>query len=233
MYGPEFAEIYDLVYTLRGKDYPAESAYVAGLIRERVPGASSILDVACGTGGHLRHFLGMFDRAEGVELSDAMLAVARDRLPEARLHHGDMRDFDLGRAYDAVVCLFAAVAHQDPAELGGTMRCFARHLRPAAWSSSNRGGSPRRSPTGTWPPTCCGPTTAPSPGSPTPPARATPPGWTCTTWSPTPRPGRGTSPSPTSTSSSRARCTSGPCATRGSRPSSSKDPSPAVACSSA
>ncbi|MFC9267907.1 class I SAM-dependent methyltransferase [Streptomyces zhihengii] len=130
MYGPEFAEIYDLVYTLRGKDYPAESAYVAGLIRERVPAASSILDVACGTGGHLRHFLGMFDRAEGVELSDAMLAVARDRLPGARLHHGDMRDFDLGRAYDAVVCLFAAVAHQDPAELGGTMRCFARHLRP-------------------------------------------------------------------------------------------------------
>ncbi|OEJ27991.1 SAM-dependent methyltransferase [Streptomyces agglomeratus] len=130
MYGPEFAEIYDHVYTLRGKDYPAESKYVAEQIRSRSPGASSLLDVACGTGGHLRCFDELFDDVEGLELSEAMLSVARRRMPATRLHQGDMRAFDIGRTYDAVVCMFASVAHQSAAELATTMRRFARHLRP-------------------------------------------------------------------------------------------------------
>ncbi|CAM5280030.1 hypothetical protein GCM10010329_78690 [Streptomyces spiroverticillatus] len=130
MYGPEFAEIYDHVYTLRGKDYPAEAKHVTEEIRARLPEAASLLDVACGTGGHLRHFDGLFEHVEGVELSEAMLEVARDRMPGIPLHQGDMRAFDVGRTFDAVVCLFAAVAHQSAEELAGTLRCFARHLRP-------------------------------------------------------------------------------------------------------
>lgn len=130
MYGPEFADIYDHVYTLRGKDYPAESKYVTEQVRGRLPGASSLLDVACGTGGHLRYFDELFEHVEGVELSEAMLSVARRRMPTTSLHQGDMRSFDVGRTFDAVVCLFAAVAHQSADELAATMRCFARHLNP-------------------------------------------------------------------------------------------------------
>lgn len=130
MYGPEFAEIYDHVYTLRGKDYPAETKYVTEQIRGRLPEASSLLDVACGTGGHLRYFDELFQHVEGVEISEAMLSVARDRMPGIPLHQGDMRAFDVGRTFDALVCMFAAVAHQSADELAGTLRCFARHLRP-------------------------------------------------------------------------------------------------------
>ncbi|MCL7376753.1 class I SAM-dependent methyltransferase [Streptomyces sp. 35G-GA-8] len=130
MYGPEFAEIYDQVYALRGKDYPAETKFVTERIRARVPEASSLLDVACGTGGHLRYFDELFEHVEGVELAESMLSVARDRMPGVPLHQGDMRAFDLGRTFDAVVCMFAAVAHQSAGELAGTMRCFARHVRP-------------------------------------------------------------------------------------------------------
>ncbi|MDJ1133677.1 class I SAM-dependent DNA methyltransferase [Streptomyces iconiensis] len=130
MYGPEFAEIYDHVYTLRGKDYPAESKQVTEQIRCRLPGASSLLDVACGTGGHLRYLKEAFAHVEGLELSGAMLSVARKRMPGTPLHQGDMRGFDLGRTFDAVVCMFASVAHQSAAELATTAQCFARHLRP-------------------------------------------------------------------------------------------------------
>ncbi len=130
MYGPEFADIYDHVYTLRGKDYPAETTYVTEQIRGRLPDASSLLDVACGTGGHLRYFDELFQHVEGVEISEAMLSVARDRMPGTPLHQGDMRAFDVGRTFDALVCMFAAVAHQSAEELAGTLRCFARHLRP-------------------------------------------------------------------------------------------------------
>ncbi|MFI9154607.1 class I SAM-dependent methyltransferase [Streptomyces sp. NPDC053367] len=130
-YGPDFAGIYDLIYTLRGKDYAAEAAFVADSILERRPGAASLLDVACGTGAHLAHLADRFAHAEGLELSPAMLARARERLPGLTLHQGDMRTFALGRRYSALTCLFTAVAHQNStAELRATAGRFAAHLEP-------------------------------------------------------------------------------------------------------
>ncbi|MEU5987395.1 class I SAM-dependent methyltransferase [Spirillospora sp. NPDC047418] len=131
MYGPDFAEIYDPVYTLRGKDYAAEAAQVTEVILARRPGTASLLDVACGTGAHLAHFGAAFGHVEGVDVSAPMLEVARARNPGTGLHLGDMRGFDLGRRFGAVTCLFTAIAHQESAAgLAATLRCFARHLEP-------------------------------------------------------------------------------------------------------
>jgi ubiquinone/menaquinone biosynthesis C-methylase UbiE len=131
MYGPEFAEIYDLVYSWwRGKDYATEAAQVTELIRARKPDAASLLDVACGTGVHLARFAGAFGHVEGLDLSEAMLAVARGRLPDVALHPGDMRTFELPRRFDAITCMYTAIAHQDETELPATLRRFARHLNP-------------------------------------------------------------------------------------------------------
>ncbi|MDA3645744.1 methyltransferase domain-containing protein [Saccharopolyspora indica] len=131
MYGAASSEIYDVVYTLRGKDYPGESAYLADRIRTKFPAASSLLDIACGTGGHLAHLAELFDDVAGVELSEDMLSVARTRLRDVPLHQGDMRSFDLGRRFDAVVCMFASISHVESAdELDAALRCFARHLNP-------------------------------------------------------------------------------------------------------
>jgi hypothetical protein len=49
------AHIYDLIYEASGKDYAAEARKVDTQIRDRNPTARSLLDIACGTGGHLRH----------------------------------------------------------------------------------------------------------------------------------------------------------------------------------
>ena len=46
--------LYDAIYQGIGKDYAAESAEITALIRARRPDAVTLLDVACGTGGHLR-----------------------------------------------------------------------------------------------------------------------------------------------------------------------------------
>ncbi|MDX3241589.1 class I SAM-dependent methyltransferase [Streptomyces sp. ME18-1-4] len=129
MYGPGMAEIYELLHESRGKDYRAEAATVAGLVRARNPQAASLLDVACGTGAHLRHFAELFDKVEGLELSDAMLTMARTAAPAAVLHRGDMRDLSLGRSYDAITCMFGSIAYlKDTAELTSTLRSFAEHL---------------------------------------------------------------------------------------------------------
>lgn len=101
------------------------------LILERNPGATSLLDIACGTGEHLRHFADEFRHVEGIELSDAMIGVAAARMPDVLVHHADMRSFRLDRGFDAITCMFSAIGHMGTVdELHQALRCFADHLNP-------------------------------------------------------------------------------------------------------
>ncbi|GAA4092506.1 class I SAM-dependent methyltransferase [Actinomadura miaoliensis] len=130
-YGPGHAEFYDLVFRDRGKDFAAEARALAGMVRDRAPAARSLLDVACGTGAHLETFREIFDDVAGVELADAMRRVAESRLPGVPLHAGDMRRFDLGRTFDAVVCVGNSVACMPTADdLRAAIARMAGHLAP-------------------------------------------------------------------------------------------------------
>lgn len=100
------ADLYDLEYAF--KDYAAECERICALVAERSPDARTLLDVACGTGGHLVHLRERF-ACEGVDLDPDLLAVARERLPDVLLHEADMRSFDLDRRFDVVTCLFSAI----------------------------------------------------------------------------------------------------------------------------
>ena len=93
-------------------------------------GGRSWLDVACGTGRHLA-ILRRHHHVVGIDRSEAMLRLARKRLPRTRLLRGDMRSFRLEESFDVVSCLFSAIAHlQSESELDATFRNFARHLKP-------------------------------------------------------------------------------------------------------
>jgi SAM-dependent methyltransferase len=130
MYGSELAEVYDLIY--RGqKDYAAEARSIADLVRARNPAATSILDVACGTGEHLAHLRSYFCDVAGVELSEQMLAQARRKLPGVPLYRGDMRDFDLGRQFDAACCMFSSIGYMSSIdELTAAAARMAAHVTP-------------------------------------------------------------------------------------------------------
>ncbi|WP_369172901.1 class I SAM-dependent methyltransferase [Streptomyces sp. R28] len=130
-YSGDIAQLYDLVHQGKGKDYPAEAKELAALVMSRNPGARTLLDVACGTGMHLRHLGDLFDEVDGVDVSPDMLAIAGRRNPDARLHRGDMRDFALGRRFDAVICMFSSIGHmRDQQELDAAIGRFAVHLTP-------------------------------------------------------------------------------------------------------
>ncbi|WP_327084664.1 activator-dependent family glycosyltransferase [Nocardiopsis sp. EMB25] len=130
-YTGDAAELYDLVHQGKGKDYGRESTDLADLVRRHAPGADSLLDVACGTGMHLRHLSEHFTTVEGLELSPDMLAIARRRNPDAVLHPGDMRDFSLARRFSAITCMFSSIGHMaDQRELDQAIARFAAHLEP-------------------------------------------------------------------------------------------------------
>lgn len=131
MYSAELAEVYETIYRSRGKNWTTEAEDVAQLIRRRRPEAASLLDVACGTGAHLESFRKLFDDAEGIEIAEPMRKLALERLPGSIVHVGDMRDFDLGRRYDAAVCLFSAIGYLPSVDdLNSAIRCMAAHLAP-------------------------------------------------------------------------------------------------------
>ena len=123
--------LYDAVYASAGKDYPAEVERLDAVIRERLPDARTILDVACGTGKHLELLRSRGYEVAGVDLDRRMLELARERLgPDVPLHVGDMVGLDLGRTFDVVTCLFSSIAYARTKErLRDSVASLARHAR--------------------------------------------------------------------------------------------------------
>ena len=125
------ADFYDAIYEEMGKDYAAEARALHDQIEgfRRSPG-NRLLDVACGTGAHLPHLKEWYE-VEGLDLDPKMLEIARERCPGVPLHEADMLDFDLGREFDAVACLFSSIGYaRDRYQLESAVRAMARHLRP-------------------------------------------------------------------------------------------------------
>jgi SAM-dependent methyltransferase len=87
-----------------------------------------VLDAACGTARHGAHLAQAGHRVIGVDRSPAMLAKARERLPQGDFREGDLAALPVEAAsVDAVVCALALVHLPD---LAGAMAEFARVVRP-------------------------------------------------------------------------------------------------------
>jgi SAM-dependent methyltransferase len=73
-------------------------------------------------------------RVVGVDASDAMLALARERLgPEVTLSRMTLPDLAVEGVFDAAVCTFDGLNYLTPDELRSTMGAVAGCLRPAGW----------------------------------------------------------------------------------------------------
>lgn len=123
------AAFYDAIY--QWKDYPAETKRVVGYVRQyKRSGGSALLDAACGTGQHLQYLQEQF-QVEGFDLDPNLLGIARQRLPDVPLHSADMIDFDLGKQYDVITCLFSAIGYvKTEDKLNRALARMAQHLTP-------------------------------------------------------------------------------------------------------
>ncbi len=125
------AAIYDAIYSAMGKDYAGEAAKLEELIQEyKRSEGNRLLDVGCGTGGHIAHLVPRF-QVEGLDNSAEMLAEARRKYPQVHFHLADMADFKLDHAFDVITCLFSAIGYAlTLPRLSQALRAFADHLQP-------------------------------------------------------------------------------------------------------
>ena len=106
----ESAEVYDAIYSF--KDYAAESAQIAALVRAVHPEARTVLDIACGTGEHARHLAANHGfEVDGLDLDGGLLRVAREKHPAGRFFQADMSEFALDDSYDILLCLFSSIGY--------------------------------------------------------------------------------------------------------------------------
>jgi ubiquinone/menaquinone biosynthesis C-methylase UbiE len=122
------AEFYDALYHF--KDYAAAAKQLRTLIQQTCPGATTLLDVGCGTGQHLQHLRGHY-QVEGLDLNAKLLKIARQRCPGILFHEGNMVDFNLDRSFDVVTCLFSSIGYVGTIDnLAQAVASMSRHLKP-------------------------------------------------------------------------------------------------------
>lgn len=122
----------NLIQAARGRDYSAQADQLAELVKARHPDARSLLDVACGTGHHLRNRRRRFADVAGVDISPAMLRRAREELPDVPLELGEMLSFRLRRRFDVVTCLFSSIGYLLALDdVHRAVANMADHLQPA------------------------------------------------------------------------------------------------------
>lgn len=83
---------------------------ILGYIQEFTPHAKKVLELACGSGSVLT-FLAEKYEVHGLDLSEWMLQIAREKIPNAKLYHQNMVDFEIDEKFDVILCVFDSINH--------------------------------------------------------------------------------------------------------------------------
>jgi SAM-dependent methyltransferase len=95
-----------------------------------IPPGEPVLDLGCGAGEPIaRYIIEAGRELWGVDFAEPMLAIARERFPQARWVHADMRDLDLGRSFGGIVG-WDSFFHLTRDEQRAVIPILAQHLLP-------------------------------------------------------------------------------------------------------
>jgi SAM-dependent methyltransferase len=124
-----FARLYNYYW---GADYRLEvGPIVERLLLSRVPHGAEVLDVCCGTGQFTQQVRLLGYEVAGVDASGEMIRYARRNAPEVKFTVADVREFSLGRTFDAAYCVYESLNHvPDKEGLRLAFACIRRHLKP-------------------------------------------------------------------------------------------------------
>jgi SAM-dependent methyltransferase len=129
-----YARIYDAAYV--EKDYERECDLIEECFRRFARrSVRSVLDLGCGTGGHALPLAARGYDVAGVDLSEHMVAVAREKAAATdlavELRRGDLRTVRLARRFDAVLMMFAVLGYQrTDDDVRSALATVREHLEP-------------------------------------------------------------------------------------------------------
>ena len=131
----DLSHYYDLM--CQDIDYKTQSFGVSRLQQIFGNGGLRHVDLACGTGPHIAHFLTEGYQCQGLDLNQPMLDLAKLRCPEAEFSKQNICNFTLDQPVDLITCflyslhycgtlanLTACIAHVHQALADGGVFCF-------------------------------------------------------------------------------------------------------------
>ncbi len=104
-----FASVYDVL--MQNVDYKKRSEYLLRIFKRFDRKPTLLLDLACGTGCFSAEFLNQGIDVIGVDASEEMLNIARERLPQCLLLNQKAEELDLYGTVDGAVCLMDSLNH--------------------------------------------------------------------------------------------------------------------------
>ena len=114
-FGNIYSQYYDLLY--RDKNYSGEVDYIIKLIKENSNEAKTLLDMGSGTGKHAELFCNNGYIVHGIDLSEDMLKIAKNRIKDKEdklsFSHSKIQELDLNKKFDVVVSLFNVMCYQN------------------------------------------------------------------------------------------------------------------------
>jgi SAM-dependent methyltransferase len=100
------------------------------MLLARMPPRPDVLELGCGAGVESTRTLGERGRLTGVDISEAQLELARERVPSATFIRADLTELQFAaESFDGVVALYV-LFHLPRAELGPLMARIVDWLRP-------------------------------------------------------------------------------------------------------
>ncbi|MGF1726137.1 class I SAM-dependent DNA methyltransferase [Photobacterium nomapromontoriensis] len=96
--------------------YQAQSDYVRRLHQLFGNGGETHLDLACGTGPHVRFFIDSGYQSSGLDINQPMLDIAALRCPEAQFALQDMCQFSVDEPVDLITCFLYSIHYSDGIE---------------------------------------------------------------------------------------------------------------------
>ncbi|MEZ8251296.1 class I SAM-dependent methyltransferase [Vibrio splendidus] len=112
-------------------DYQAQSNCVRRLHQIFGNGGKTHLDLACGTGPHVRHFIDFGYQSNGLDLNAPMLDIAQVRCPEANFSEQNMSSFEVVEPLDLITCFLYSIHYNDGFEkLKECVESVHRALKP-------------------------------------------------------------------------------------------------------
>ncbi|MFC4785668.1 class I SAM-dependent methyltransferase [Nocardioides sp. MAHUQ-72] len=108
----------------RGQDVHGEATFASGL----VAAPARVLDAGCGTGRIAVRLAGLGYDVVGVDVDEAMLAVARAEAPDLDWRVGDLATLDLGVTFELVLLAGNIVPLLEPGTLEAVAARLAAHV---------------------------------------------------------------------------------------------------------